>query len=481
MGVANQKGNVITYVIIAMSMIAALSVGALYMTSSSALGELGANNLNRAYFLAMAGKDYALVNTLPNTAGTNFTLSNSDKFRLVISGNTITSTGIVNEGTPLEAKKTISVTVSGSGGFGSQADVSFAKDIADFAAAKKESPGPEFIHVDQATSQISLGKFRSNRFGSVWYSGGAVQGNCTGGKCSFGPGFRAFFVFQFDAGSSGDGFTFAFFNGVENNINSVGGANGWGELMGYAGDSRIDSAGNSFLDGQGGRGIQPPKIAIEFDPWANTGTGNFCVGNVFNPNQRGDGSRSHIAYVFWGDDTSYCGSTVGKNTFDDNRHGVPASSTPSNPQNARSINTGGIDTTSYFRGDNTLPQWPNPSWPSDWLLNNTPTNIYAVRIEVTRSTTQNGGNYDYTIKSWVKQCPINDLTCPAYDDQSDFANTKINYNAVAPADIATLNRLFSLTTALHQKFESFYFGWTAATGGATQNVTMSRFRISFSK
>ena len=41
---ANQKGNVIAYVVIAMTTIAALAVGALYMTSSSALGELAANN-----------------------------------------------------------------------------------------------------------------------------------------------------------------------------------------------------------------------------------------------------------------------------------------------------------------------------------------------------------------------------------------------------------------------------------------------------
>jgi len=489
MGVANQKGNVITYVIIAMSMIAALGVGALYMTSSSTLGELGANNLNRAYFLALAGKDYALIKNLENTSGRNFTLRDqtgqilpgNDKFRLVISGDNIESTGIVKEETPSEAKRQIRITKIG---FSSRPDISFVKDIADFAAGKKESPGAqEFIHVDQSTSQISLGKFQSNRFGSVWYRGGAVQGNCSGGKCSFGPGFRAFFVFQFGAGSSGDGFTFAFFNGVENNINSVGGANGWGELMGYAGDSRIDANGTSFLDGQLGRGIQPPKIAIEFDPYANTGTGNFCIGNVFNTDQRGDGSRNHVAYVFWGDEIPSCGSTVGQKTFDDNRHGLPLLGTPSNPQNARSFNTGGIDTTSYFSGDNTLPQWPNPPWPSDWLLNNTLTNIYAVRVEITRSTKPNvvTGNYDYAIKSWVKQCLVNDIACPTYDDNSNYSNTKINYNDVSPGDTATLNRQFSLNTALHQKFDSFFFGWTVATGGATQNVTISRFRINFLK
>jgi hypothetical protein len=115
-------------------------------------------------------------------------------------------------------------------------------------------------------------------------------------------------------------------------------------------------------------------------------------------------------------------------------------------------------------------------------LNNTPTNIYAVRIEVTRNATPNvAGNYDYTIKSWIKQCLVNDIACTTYDDSSIYSNTKINYNDVAPADTPTLNRTFALSPAYHQKFGSFYFGWTAATGSATQSATISRFRLNFSK
>ena len=68
MSFANQKGNVIAYVVISMTTIAALAVGVFYMSSSAALGELGANNLNRAYFLALAGKEYALIYNLPNNS-----------------------------------------------------------------------------------------------------------------------------------------------------------------------------------------------------------------------------------------------------------------------------------------------------------------------------------------------------------------------------------------------------------------------------
>jgi len=118
----NQKGNVITYVIVAMTMAATLAVGMVYMGSSSTfgLGEITANNFNRAYLLAQAGKDHALINSLPDTTGPyptgrEFTLANRDKFSLIIHRNcpgtpdTIESTGIVSPGTPFEARRKISI------------------------------------------------------------------------------------------------------------------------------------------------------------------------------------------------------------------------------------------------------------------------------------------------------------------------------------------------------------------------------------
>jgi hypothetical protein len=114
----NEKGNLITYVIVAMSMIAALAVGAFYLTSSAAIGEIGANNLNRAYVLALAGKDYAVMSNLGSTAGADFTLANGDRFSLVVNRNcpgtpdTIESTGIVSPGMPFEARRKIIITQS---------------------------------------------------------------------------------------------------------------------------------------------------------------------------------------------------------------------------------------------------------------------------------------------------------------------------------------------------------------------------------
>ena len=149
MSFANQKGNVIAYVVIAMTTIAALAVGALYMTSTSALGGIGANNINKAYFLALAGKDYALIYGLQDTSGKDFTLVNGDKFRLVISGNNITSTGIVNEGKPFEARRTISITKVG---FSSLPHVSGFADM-----MRIRQPGSSFVQVDATGTTASLG------------------------------------------------------------------------------------------------------------------------------------------------------------------------------------------------------------------------------------------------------------------------------------------------------------------------------------
>jgi hypothetical protein len=129
---ANQKGNVVTYVIVAMTMAATLAVGMVYMGSSSTfgLGDINANNFNRAHLLAQGGKDYALMTPPGQRAMLNgkvFVLcrnnscacvdascSNLDKFSLIINcgPDKIDSTGIVSDGTPFEARRKISIAVT---------------------------------------------------------------------------------------------------------------------------------------------------------------------------------------------------------------------------------------------------------------------------------------------------------------------------------------------------------------------------------
>jgi len=108
MSISNQRGNVLLFVIAGIAMIASIAMGMFYMTSTSSLGQAGGSGMNRAYYLALAGKDYALANWssgLPITG--EFILSDTERFELSKTNFKITSTGIVNKDTPFEAKKTI--------------------------------------------------------------------------------------------------------------------------------------------------------------------------------------------------------------------------------------------------------------------------------------------------------------------------------------------------------------------------------------
>ena len=205
----NKKGTVLLFAIVAMTVISVLGTGIYFMTTTATFSGLDANDQNRAYQLAVAGRDYALVKNLTATAGRDFTFTNGDKFRLLISGDDITSTGIVKEGTPYEAKRTITITKTG---FSSQPD---RPNPTSMGVTQSTSAPSDFI--SKTDSTVSLGKIGASyqsQFGAVVYSGNAVQGNCLAGKCEFGTGFNAFFVFQIIASAQGaDGFTFAFFNG----------------------------------------------------------------------------------------------------------------------------------------------------------------------------------------------------------------------------------------------------------------------------
>jgi len=107
--ISNQRGNVLLFVIAGIAMIASIAMGMFYMTSTASLGQAGGSGMNRAYYLALAGKDYALAkwNIRANWNSIEFSLSNAESFLVSYSGEIITSTGIVNKNTPFEARKTI--------------------------------------------------------------------------------------------------------------------------------------------------------------------------------------------------------------------------------------------------------------------------------------------------------------------------------------------------------------------------------------
>lgn len=138
-----------------------------------------------------------------------------------------------------------------------------------------------------------------------------------------------------------------------------------------------------------------------------------------------------------------------------------------------------ISGTTYYRhltyGDN-LPSSAlaadNPISSSDNWLNSGP---WAVRVEVERSQTANSnGMYDYTIRSWIRQCKLDPGDCSEITG-TYFSDTRIAYEAKP----AQMSQSFELSETDHQAFETYYNGFTQATGGATQTVTIRNIRIGF--
>jgi hypothetical protein len=470
----NQKGNVLLYAVIAMTAISVLGTGIYFMTTTSTFSGINANAQNQAYFLAKAGIDLALnpLMNMQDTTNKVFTLSDGGKFSLTISGNQIESTGIVRQGTPYEVKRRIVVTQQG---FSSRPDVSFAKDISEFTKTiKATTPNPTDLIAPNPIlpTQVLMGKDQPLAFGGISY-GGTFSSICTNGTCNFGNGFMAYFNFKITkyGTDTPHGFVFTFFNGGNNIDTAIGGELSAGagfdmpELLGYAGNScklrTNDSATcSSFLDGTG-KGIQPPKVAVEFDSnYQACGTGP-CV-----QLSRCDGAtqRNHLDYVFWGDTTTCGANRDNSPTYDDNRHGAPTTGS-SNIKPKNSVEPPADN--DYFTGS---------PWPSSWLYDGS---TYAVRIEVKRSTIT-GDQGSYEIGTWIKKCD-NDISNPnCFSVITDFNNVKKSYTVTSPLDLPQLNRTVVLSQAYHTQFSTFSLGWRFAAGlTSRETVTLSNFGLYF--
>jgi outer membrane protein assembly factor BamB len=159
----------------------------------------------------------------------------------------------------------------------------------------------------------------ANQFGSAFYAGdesiGGDQDYCEQGACLFTLGVRAFFLLDF--ATQGDGITFTLTSfgpplAPHNSATSVGGDIELSELMGYAGDSRLvpDPDPLNDLDflatNPNDRGLDPPKIAVEFDTRTDNDTFDYCEDPLnANANQRTrndplSGEKDAVQYVFWG-------------------------------------------------------------------------------------------------------------------------------------------------------------------------------------
>ncbi|HOE17802.1 MAG TPA: hypothetical protein PLX02_09155 [Syntrophorhabdaceae bacterium] len=300
---SRNKGFALITLVIAMTLIAVLGAGFVSMIGSKQQGFTFMLNGHRANMIARAGVEWAIRYASEGTDASGFSILSSyptlmfsknfgeGSFRTSYNDDTDVLTV---DGTYQGITKTIRL--SNFYQYVTIGDVTSQLDAVSFKPV--ESQAGRSITVTP-TGVIRLGQGVSNTSGAVWYGGNSAAGNCVNGACDFGSGFRAYFVFQYAPGSRGDGFTFAITNGAYNNANSVGGDSQMGELMAYGGDSRLYSGGyiGSFVDGAG-NGLRPPKFAVEFDIYSNTG----CPADSCGANNRCDPSNEHLAYVFWGDD-----------------------------------------------------------------------------------------------------------------------------------------------------------------------------------
>jgi hypothetical protein len=474
----NKKGSVLLYIIATMTILTALGTGVFYMTTTSSFSVLGIGAQNKARYLAEAGIHYAFANlrTLQNTTA-EYKLINAaaDKFILDISGiggnANIRSTGVANPGTPFQASHKIeflnitpaqyqqltsapfSFTGVGSGGITA-------------LAAPAPGAGASGVAVDLEHNRIYLGLGASDTAGCVWYQGWADSNgsDCMAGRCKFNKGIRAYFDFRFDKPWAADGFTFSIISAYNTNtdaspvyINRVTDCGGGycGEYMGYAGP------------GITGNGLQPPKIAVEFDPHnSGSGIGGVCVsgssGSATCSTRMDDlfaSPKKHATFSYWGNNTDLC-STPSSNTYDDNRHGEGSGDNPRNPDNTANP-------------DSTLPYYLRDfaTVPGTTL----DTGRMVFRLEIDRIDILPAGGGTYKMRAWIRDYTICQLSgCP--DSNGVFLNdTSKKYYSDPP----NFQQTITLTQYWHDRFDRMLFGWTQATGGLTQNVRLSNFKIDF--
>jgi len=198
-----------------------------------------------------------------------------------------------------------------------------------------------FFERNMTDFELDIGGGRTNEFGSAFFNAtmsiGGAQDYCQQGACRFNMGVRVFFLLKFNNQHQGDGITFTLLSkgfgalGPPNNsASSVGGDFQLSELMGYGGDSRTDAAGTTFVaTNPDDRGLDPPKIAVEFDTRTNNTAGDpppdYCANaSNLNTNSRNDpltGNEDAVQYVFWGR-TSFLNIPCRDDNplYDDNRH-----------------------------------------------------------------------------------------------------------------------------------------------------------------
>ncbi len=446
-----QTGGSLLSVLIAITLLAALSATVAKLYSSMLSTSLAGVQDARAYYLALSGLNAwsADMTGVYSLAGGTFTLAQSGPDAQGYY--TVTSLGSYAENANclLTAKRKSSkpitfdddiedfvLPVVGKTANSKYAVLVFDKDLSDAQSGWSESDWATLWAANAsryAGGWLRLGGDAKNTNGAVWYGGDhgvcpatpCPSGVCKDGACTLGKGLRAFFRFTFscydaseDSTSCADGYTFAVIAADNDPATASGGpaSGSMGELLGYAGP------------GPSGGGIAPPKLAVEVDTYPNLGKGKETEVN----NRHDAGNENHVAVVYWGDNS-------GRNaSYDDNAHGMGT--------NPTAVSTGYVAKSKAASG---------PNWLEDGQ-------VHALRLELHRI----GAGADsgtYRLKVWV------DPAAPGLDDVT--------------ADYAAESPLIDHTTTLSGRYNTgldvIRFGWTEGTGGAVQTVAVYDFSLDF--
>jgi outer membrane protein assembly factor BamB len=251
---------------------------------------------------------------------------------------------------------------------------------------------PNFISIDNTDRFI---RFSGPGFalGALWFKDtrniGGQREFCTAAQgCRFNQGIRVFFTLEYSG--TGDGLIFALINGSggNNDPSSIGGDRERSEMLGYAGDSRLDVAGTLFADNYGPRGIFPPKIGLEFDTKVNyhgnfeSTAKNYCSsasnlvastrndpGSTSSTPVQGPASKDAVQYVFWGNSSLSAACRENKPSYDDNRHDAEGLSTDWSLSAGSNIGTSpaiGPDGIVYVGSSNNFMSAVDPRSPGSW-------------------------------------------------------------------------------------------------------------------
>ncbi|MCA1944503.1 MAG: hypothetical protein LDL30_04350 [Desulfovibrio sp.] len=374
------QGFSLVYGIVVLTVVAGLAAAMVSITSTSQFSQLQEHNIMQARYMAQAGLAY--LNSVPNQhrglKDLKFEVEDADgnvigqyefisvqrltnlKVRAGILGTaapgTSRETKYYLEGEAQEDFSGIASSVQedfedftvinsddskkGTKKIDGKDDISYEKRARRGKAAQSEYGGTGTEGSDDAangTNSFGVGASEFNNFGIATFTGSRKfkYNTCVEGECEFKLGMRFFMTVWYEVNNA-DGLVITLFNGDNNDKYSVGGDSQHGEMIAYAGDSRVlsNTSGtsytiNRFIDPEA-NGIMPPKLGVEIDNYGNPNR-RICPSSTksqywYRKTNPASGTRydygggnaasglDHVAFVAWGLDLPWGCAWYNQNT-----------------------------------------------------------------------------------------------------------------------------------------------------------------------